>query len=255
MKKSFINKNIYYLFGILLIIVIWTITSLLFDENELIFPDIFSVFKEFIIILDSSYTYKCLFYTLIRMIEGYGVSLVHAIIIGTISSISVRFRYIIKPYITVLKTIPTASLVFFFIVLSGARNAPLYIVMLICFPILYESMLAGYLNIDQTIDDVLLIEGGNSFIKIIKVRFPLALKELLIGISSSFGLAFKIEIMAEVISGSTSNGLGSMINYIQKTDPTNMKGIFAYSMLAVMIALIFDAIIKNVNKDSWVLKE
>lgn len=249
MKRSSTNRKLYYLFGILFIVFIWTILSLLFDENNFIFPSITSVFNEFVNILKSSYTYKCLLYTLIRMFIGYFISIVMSIVFATAASISIKFRYFIKPYITVLKTIPTASLVFFFLVLSGAKNAPIYIVMLICFPILYESMLAGYINIDSSIDDVLLIEGGSTLTKIIKVRFPLVLKELFIGISSSFGLAFKIEIMAEVIAGATSYGLGSAINYIQKSNPTNLKGIFAYSLLAVIIAIIFDGLIKIIKSE------
>lgn len=247
MKKYTLNKKSYYALGILFIFGLWAIISFFFDENGLIFPSFPSVFKETINILKGSYIYECLYQTLIRMIKGFLIALLIAIILGTISGRSTSFKYFINPLIVVLKTIPIATLVFFFLVLSGAKDTPIYIVVLLSFPILYESVVAGYENIDKTLNDMLKLDMGNELEKTISVRFPLVLPYLLVGIASSLGLSFKTEIMAEILTGSTKNGLGSMISYVQKTDPTNMTMIFAYSLIAIAISLIFDLILKLIK--------
>ena len=45
--------------------------------------------------------------------------------------------------------------------------------------------------------------------------------------------------MAEVITGYTRNGLGSVIHYVQQEDPTNLTGVFAYSLFAIIFMLLF----------------
>ena len=250
MKKSISNKNKYYLLGVIFIILIWSIFSLVFDENQMIFPNIFLVFSKMIELLKQEYTYVCLFYTLIRLVIGFVIAIVLSIILGTISGTNKKFKYFLQPLLTLLKTVPTASLVFLFLVLSGAKSAPIYIVVLICFPILYEAVVAGYENIDTAIDNALKLESDNYLKKIVKVKFPLAKPYILVGIASSLGLSFKIEVMAEILTGYTNSGLGSVISYVQKADPTNMTGIFAYSLIAIIISLVIDLICEkliNIN--------
>lgn len=242
MKKSISNKFKYYLIGVIIIFVVWGILSLLFDESNLVFPNMFLVFKETINLLKTNYTYKCLVSTFIRLLIGFCVAFVLALLIGTIAGLDEKFKYTIRPIITVVKSIPTASLVFLFIVLSGAKSAPIYIVILICFPILFESVCAGYENLDPAIINSLNLEKGNNIYKIVKIKLPLAIPYIIVGIASSLGLSFKIVIMAEVLTGSTMPGLGSAISYIQRNDPTNMVGIFAYSLIAVLISLVIDLI-------------
>ena len=44
--------------------------------------------------------------------------------------------------------------------------------------------------------------------------------------------------MAEVLTGYTRNGLGSVIHYTQQQDPTNLTGVFAYSLFAIVFMLL-----------------
>ena len=73
---------------------------------------------------------------------------------------------------------------------------------------------------------------------------------------SSFALSFKIEIMAEVITGYTRNGLGSVIHFTQVDDPSNMAGIFAYSLLVIILMLLvtlLEDIVKQIAKKKGIV--
>lgn len=248
-KKYILNNKTYYLLGIVFCLLLWCLISLIFDDNQLIFPDIFEVAKQSFILLSSSYLYRCLYNTLFRMLCGFIIACLLAMLFGIAAGVSERIRLFLAPLMTILKTIPTASLVFLFLVIFGAKNTPIYIVVLISFPILCESLTAGFINIDKEIIDTLKLENGKKIYKLFKIQLPLALPYLYTGIASCLGLSFKIEIMAEILSGSTSQGLGSAISYIQKSDPSNMVGIFAYSLIAIGIAIIFDLISRLIVKD------
>lgn len=245
MKKKSINKKLYYLLGLLFIFLVWELLSIIFDENSLIFPSFTKVLEYSLNLLKRGYVYKCLLSSLSRMLIGFIISCLFALFIGTISGINIKFKYFFAPFINALKSIPTASLVFLFLVVLGAKNTPILIVSMVCFPILYENVVSGYENIGQTVNDMLKMDNGSVTNKIINVRLPLAIDGLKTGIKSSLGLSFKIEIMAEVISGSSYLGLGSAISYIQKADPTNMTGILSFSLLAVIISLIIDIILEK----------
>lgn len=248
MKKFISNKIVLYGIGIILFLIIWLVLSILIGEQTLIFPGPIKTINEVFNILQSNYIYKCLGLTFIRMIIGYSISLVLALILGTIAGNNKYIKEIFKPSITILKAIPTAAILFLFLVLLGAKNAPVIIVSLISFPILYESIVGGYESIEKNIVDAMKIDGENNIKNIIKVKFPLSIPYLVVGMASSFALAFKIEIMAEVLTGDTTSGVGAAILAAQRNDPSNMVPIFAYSFIAIFLVLIID-LISNLIKN------
>ena len=222
MKKFISNKYFAFSVGIIIIFLAWWIISLCIEESVMIFPSPFKVIKNTFNILGGSYVYKCI---------GFSF-----------------FFNFMKPIITTLKAVPTATLVFFFLVLVGAKNAPILMVILLSFPIIYDSIANGIINIEKELMDNMLLDGGKTFRNIIKIEIPLIYKYILLGISSSFALSFKIEIMAEILTGNTSLGLGSAILSAQRNDPTNMVPIFSYSLLTVIFVLLISFVFKKINR-------
>lgn len=242
MKKFISNKYTLYGLGIILFLIIWFIISLIINENVLIFPNPINTFSYLFSSLGKSYIYKCIATSLLRMIIGFLGAFVLALIFGIIAGENENIENLFKPTMTVIKSIPTATITFLFLILIGAKSAPILIVMLISFPILYESVVGGFKNIDVGILNSLALERKPHLVKIIKVKLPLSMPHIIVGITSSFALSFKIEIMAEIVMGDTGLGLGSAILSAQRIDPTNMVPIFAYSLIAIIFMLIFSLI-------------
>ena len=99
--------------------------------------------------------------------------------------------------------------------------------------------------------DAASVDGANYLKRTLFIKLPLAVPTIIISIVSSFALSFKIEIMAEVITGYTKNGLGSVIHYTQVSDPSDLTGIFAYSLFAIIIMLLvtlLEEVIKQLLK-------
>ena len=233
--KSSLKNFLYTTLGVILILVGWIIISSCISNNSMIFPDFIVTGKETIRLLGRGYTYKCIWASFLRTIIGFAASFVLALILGIVAGNVPAIKRVFSPFFSVLKSIPTASLVFLFLVLVGAKNAPILMVMLICLPILYEAIVRGFENIDKNLINAARIDGANIMSRIINIELPAVAPYIMVGVASSFSLSFKIEIMAEVISGSTTNGLGSAILACQRTDPTNMTPIFAYSLVTIII--------------------
>lgn len=248
MKKYILNRNLLRIFGIILFVILWHIISFILGDNTFIFPSPKNTIIEVMHMLKSEYVYKCIFQTMIRMVSGFAISFILAMIFGTIAGNSRTIEEIINPTMTIIKSIPTAALIYTFLVLVGARITPMFIVILVSFPILYESVLGGIKSTPIEILESSRIDAASNFYTIIKIRIPLAIRYIVIGVVSSFSLSLKIEIMAEVITGYTRLGIGSAILAAQRSDPTNMVPVFAYSFIAIVLMLLFDFLMSLIKQ-------
>lgn len=247
MKKFFTNKYVLFIGGILFLFLIWFLISLIFKGNSMIFPDPLDVLAEMVVLLGKPYTYQCLALSLAKMLCGFTISLILAFIAACIVNNNESRYLFFSPFITTIKSVPTAVFVFLLMVLIGNEFAPAIIVVFLAFPILYESIVGGMRSIDPSIYNAADVDGTGTFSKLFKIQLPLAIPSLLVGIVSSFSLSFKVEIMGEILTGYTKNGLGSLIKGVQVADPTNMVTIFAYSLIAVLL-MVGISIIANLTK-------
>ena len=81
-----------------------------------------------------------------------------------------------------------------------------------------------------------------------KIRVPIAMPYIIVGLASSFALSLKTTIMAEIITGDTGPGLGNAIRAYRSLDPTDLSPVFAISVIAIIIVLIVDLIGLMINK-------
>ena len=245
------NKFVLFALGTLFVILLWVICSLLFDRNGSIFPNPILTMQEFGRILADGYTYKCLGFTFLRMLIGFTLSFLVALLFGVLAGNNENIYQFFKPLMVVIKSIPTVALVFLFIVLVAPKNAPILVVFVVCFPILYEAVVGGIKNVNKNLVEASKVDGANYIKSTLFIKLPLAVPFIVVGMISSFALSFKIEIMAEVITGYTKNGLGSVIHYTQVSDPSDLTGIFAYSLFAIIIMLLvtlLEEVIKQLLK-------
>ena len=141
-----------------------------------------------------------------------------------------------------LKSAPTAAFVFLFLLLLGSEYAPIAIAVLLSFPILYESIIGGMNSLSEEVKMAMRLDSGNKARNFFKIRLPIALPYLMVGIASSFALSLKTTIMAEIITGSTSYGLGSAINYYRTLNPGDMTPVFAIALIAIFLIMFFELI-------------
>jgi len=244
MKRFITNKFTLFFLGVVFLFLLWIVISLILDKNGSIFPSPILTFQKFLELLKEPYTYKCVAYTLMRMGVGFSVSFILAFIFGILAGNHLYLYQFLKPLMVVLRSIPTVALVFVFIVLITPRNAPILLVAIICFPILFEGFAGGVNNIDKQYIDAAKVDGAGYFRTIANVKLPLALPYIIVSMISSFALSFKIEIMAEAMTGTTKDGLGSVIAFAKgdAEDPTPMVTIFAYALFAIILMLIVSLI-------------
>lgn len=225
-----------FLYGTIFIILLWWVISLC--VTSLIVPSPFETVALAIKYLGDSYTYVSLGYSLLKMLIGFLLAFFIAFLLGMLVNDNEKLYQFFTPLMTFFKAIPTVALVFLFIVVLDASRAPVLVVMLIAIPILYEAVVGGLKSDNTNLLEAASMDGARKITKVVKIQLPLSIPHIVIGMISAFSLSFKIEIMAEVITGYTKNGLGSLIKGAQINDPTDLTPIFAYSLIAVVVMLI-----------------
>ena len=243
MKKfiSALNSNtFFYILGIFFIFGVWYIISISQGYGNIVFPTPIETFAKTGEILSRSYIYKCIGWTLLRTLIGFGISFATAVILGIIAGRFPKFYVFLKPFIIVLKSAPTAAFIFLFLIIVGSRYASIFIVFLISFPILFESVVGGINSVSKEINDALKVDSGNKIKGFLKIKLPLAIPYIVVGLLSSLALSFKTSIMAEIIAGDTNYGLGSSITAYRSMDPTDLTPIFAVTLIAITLVLIID---------------
>ena len=244
-KRSILNNRyLAYIIGIILLVGLWQVFSMLIGEKVMVLPGPKETFEYALYLLGKDYTFRCIGSTMAKMLTGFAISFIVALILGMIAGNSEFLEEMFRPFLIVLRAIPTASLIYLFIVLSGFKNAPMLLVAMICFPIIYEGVKDGIKNVPVSIVNAAKVDGSSLLEENIRVRLPLSLPYIIVDVATSFSLSFKIEIMAEVITGSTNAGIGSAIAGARASDPTNMVPIFGYSLIAVALMLIIDLLTK-----------
>ena len=238
MKKFISNKYILFGLGIVLFILLWEVISLCFDINGMIVPSPIDTTVRMFQLLGDPYTYKCLGFTLLKVLIGFSISFAIAFVLGIFAGNSKTVAGLLKPSMVIIKSVPTATVVFLFIILASPKDAPILVTMLISFPILFEAVTSGIANVDKETIEASKVDGADYIKRNIFIKIPLSLPYIGVGVLASFSLSFKVEIMAEVITGSTGYGLGTVIRATQGADPTDMVTIFGYSLIAVILVLL-----------------
>lgn len=240
MRKFSTNNPLLYTLGVVFIFVLWFLIALGQGQGNLIFPTPWATFASLFELLGNAFIWQSIGMSLLRSLEGFAISFGLALVFGALAGEFKPLQPFFRPLILVLKSAPTAAFVFLFLFLSGSTNAPIWIVVLLAFPILYESVVSGINAVPQQLLWASRVDQAGRLRSIIAIKVPLATPFILLGLVNSFALSFKTEIMAEIVTGSTNAGLGGAIRMFRNMDPSDLTPIFAIALIAIILVLLFD---------------
>lgn len=248
MRKFSTANPLLYTLGVVFVFALWFLISLSQGQGNLIFPNPIETFACLGQLLSTAYIWQSIGMSLLRCLEGFAISFGLALVLGSLAGEFKPLQPFFKPMMLVLKSAPTAAFVFLFLFLSGSTNAPIWIVTLLAFPILYESVVSGINAVPEQLLWASRIDQAGRLKAIVSVKVPLATPYILLGLVNSFALSFKTEIMAEIITGSTNAGLGGAIRSYRNLDPSDLTPIFAIAFIAIVLVLLFDLASYGVKK-------
>ncbi len=248
--KSIADKPLYkwilIISGIIFIFLLWWILAI--SLNTTLFPGPWETFKYLFQMMGEADIWVALGSTVLRLILVFVVCFIVALIIGIIAGVFKPFYTFLSPLITLLRTLPTAAVIYALIVLTQVEFAIDIICFLLIFPILYEAVANGIQNVDPQIYASLRLDGKVYRPRAVwSVLLPLSKDYISLGVIQSLGLGMKVAIMAEILCGSSRvKGLGRLIYYGALY--SNMKQVFAVTIMAILVIGVFDVILHFIKK-------
>ena len=224
-------KNIiYFIFGIIIFILLWYFVSIKIN-SEIIFPNISKIIQKLIeIVLDKSF-YQDLFSSMLRVLIAFILSFLFALILGILSGIFLSVKYILMPIINFIRTIPTIPLILVAVIWFDNNTVPIFVSMLVIFPIIYDAVSNGITNVDKKLIEMSLSYNVSLKTQIINLYIPYIKPYILTAVSQSMGITWKSILAAEILA-LPSLGIGSRL--YESHLYLDSVSLFAYCLIAVI---------------------
>jgi NitT/TauT family transport system permease protein len=238
MKKS----SCLYLISLISLLISYYFLSLIVN-NEVLLPTIRQLGNYFYQIEFNEFL-KNVSHTLLKALSSYLISMILAFILAIIARYKKLYLFI-NPYISILKTIPTISIILIVIVWLGNELAIYLIPFLVIFPLLYETIFYQLKNVDVKLIAVTNVYRFSLKQKLKYLYFYPLLEGLMLSFKQTFGLCLKIIVMAEVLAQGEF-GIGAKIQ--NERINIEMSGVFAWTIILIVIILVIDFVLDTVTK-------
>ncbi len=221
---------------IFILLMLWFFLSLSIG-NDILLPNPVQVIEKMINQIQSPVFYQTIFLTLIRMLKGLGFSLLLAMMIAVFQDIIPSLKDYFNPINALIKTIPNISYIIIILIWFGSEISVTIITFLILFPTFYSSLTLGFDQFNKSTIELFKMYPVTFNEKYIKIAPKIILPYLINSLKLSFGLGFKVSIMAEIL-GQVKGGVGRQMHFSKIN--LDMVSIFAWTLWIVLICGLFD---------------
>ncbi|MBN2300176.1 MAG: ABC transporter permease subunit [Acholeplasmataceae bacterium] len=238
------KKTIWMTSAIFTMFIIWVIVYQAVN-HPIILPSPYQVSLAFVHIFTHEATLVAILMTVIRLFVAIFLSAIIGISLGVLSGFKHQIAAFLKPYVTILRTIPVISIVVILLILFGFDYTPYIITFLMVFPIIYTGVLEGIRQMDSELLDVYHLEEHDWKLGLKLVYFPMIKKYILLSFLQSFGLGIKVLVMAEFLS-QTKMSIGNQI-YLAKINIT-YDAVFAWTIILILLSVFIEYGINRYQK-------
>lgn len=247
---DFWRKNKYFISAVVfvvLLLAIWEITVRVRGTEEYVLPAFSVVVKELCLLFKKAEFYTQLWGTLKRIFSALAFSIILGVILGVLSGLNGYIKACLKPVIACIKSVPVMAITLIILLNFGKSKTPSIIGFLMAFPIVYTHVVFGVENIDKKLLEMAKVYKIGKKDKLLKVQLPQVLPSLFAGIETAGGLCIKAVISAEILCY-TVKSLG-LAMYIAKSNMFEDTPIlFAYCLVAILLSLVFEGLLKLLQK-------
>ncbi len=230
--------------SVILAVIIWFIVSLIVGA-EIILPSPVQTFNELILSLKEEQLYISVLCTVLRAVLGFLLAYFFATLTAFLSYKSKIFERLVYPLIVVLRALPTMSVLLLLLIWFRSGFVPVFVSFIALYPLIYSSTLESFNSLNGKILDMLKVYEVPKKTVVKKYILPKIFNSNIGATLGYLSYSVKLTVSGEAIAQS-SNSLGLLL-YTQKAY-FNTGRLFAYTLIAILITVLFEIIIKLVLK-------
>lgn len=237
MTRNLLNKSshplvlsILLLFAVWKLLSIWVAAEILLPSPEKTLVTLYRIVFEpgFLLLIG---------HTVARSLIGFFIALIIGLILGIIGGTYKPAFTLLMPLVSVTKATPTMSVILLALIWMHTEIAPILVGFLVIFPMIYTNVVEGIRSIDVKLLEMASIYKIKRKRIIYEIYLPSLSSYLVASATSAMGLNLKVVIAAEVLS-QPENCIGTSL-YMEQIN-LNTAGVFAWTIIAILISSIFD---------------
>lgn len=245
--KRFVEplKNLIYpLAAFALILAVWAIAAYAADL-PLVLPTPAETFGELGRILSGAEFWIAAGLSLFRALRSFLYAALLGALFAALSAKIPTVEKIADPIVSVLRSVPTMSIILIVILWIGSKTAPVLIAFLITFPIMYQGFLGAVKSVDAGLVEMADVYKLKTRDKIAKIYLPAVLEPSLTVMKSTISLSLKIVIAAEVMA-QTRESIGLYMQRAMTTFET--AELVAWTVAAVVLSYFLELAVLIIRK-------
>ncbi len=235
----------YGLLSIAVLMMIWHVASMRVMVSDIL-PGPRVVGATLWRLLGDGATYTIIGRTFFRLMIALLIASITGILLGLLAALSHAFDAFLQPVVTILRTVPVASIIVIAIIYLEPPNAVYLITFLMLFPIMHEATKQGVKNINPTILDAVSLEEHRLHSVITHIHLPLTFPYIKTAFLQSVGLGFKVLVMAEFI-GQVQTSIGRALNYADMGMRYDL--VFAWTIIIIVLVMVMEIVIRQFRHD------
>ena len=220
-------------------LLLWELAARLLHNRLLLVGPLETIGVLFRMALGASY-WQAVRNSTLRVLGGFLTGALAGIGLAVLAEKREGLRWILSPFVNVIKAIPVASFIVILLIWVGNRNASLFICFFVSFPIFYLNTLAGLGATPRELTEVARLYRLSRHTRVRALYLPVLAPFLESALSLSVGVSFKAGAAAELIGQpllSFGNGLYRAKIYLETGE------VFAWTLSIVLFAMLAERLL------------
>ena len=241
MKTSSIKKTILV---ILFWLAVWQIASMVVGR-ELILPSPYRAFESLVGLLATGSFYRDVATTILRCIMGMALSFVTGLVTALLANRFSVVRSLMSLPVLVFKATPVLAIILILLLSFRSNHVPVAVCFLMCFPVVYTNLLAGFDNIEREHIELSKFYRLGMADAVRFIYIPSVMPQISTTLNLIAGLSWKTVVAAEVLAApNVSMGYNLFLSkvFLQSAN------LFAWLIAIIGLSLVFEKTIKYAIK-------
>ena len=215
-------------------LVVWQVTSLFFFPLFLPGPGL--LLERMIAIYSDPASYPVLGVTLLRIFEGFAISMLIGAALGLPMGLKRGIEVFFDSWIMVLLTFPAVCWAFLSVLWFGiSQTAPIFTIVLIVFPYVAMNIWAGTKAVEKDLISMGKVYRADRSLMLRKVLIPQLMPYVFSSLRIALSLSWKIALVAEAFGA--GSGVGQKLTYWFQETRVDMMLAWGVSFMIVMVLI------------------
>lgn len=252
--EIFTTKNkirFYKVFSLIFWIIVWEIAALVIN-TEIYLPSPFRTFQALIHLVKMKVFWYTVISTISRVVIGFIISFIIGGLTGILCGLNKFIYELFHPLIISIKSTPVMSFIIIALIWFKSDNVPIFICFLMCYPIIWTSVVEGMKHVDNNLLDMAYLFKVKKTYIVRNIYIPSVLPFLSTGMMTALGLGWKVTVAAEVLSN-PKLAIGAKL--FDAKVYLESENLFAWTIVVILLSLVFEYILKYIIKNAMTFKK